>query len=102
MAVTKGTASGIDPEARPWFNGPMITHTNPNASATFWFDPANMDADGQVMVHPSSLKPLPAAVEDDKVTLRDGKGNIYLANVIDAHDCYRGGGEPSFVWLQVR
>jgi hypothetical protein len=58
--------------------------------------------DGCLSLDVSSDRPMHLDVYDNSVTLSDGEGNVYLAEVIDFHDAYAFGGPESFVWLELK
>lgn len=72
---------------------------NPTDAPTLSFRKSDVDEDGRVELYPSSDKPLPAF--EDRVVLQDEEGNVYLADVLDFHDAYEFGGEPSFLWVEL-
>ena len=73
------------------------------SSYHFHFDTADIDEDNRVLINTTSGMPLPEeAIASDTVRICDQHGDVYLTTVLDWHDAYREGGEPSFVWVELR
>jgi hypothetical protein len=68
------------------------------------FHRAKVDEDLTITIGLAPDKPFPSWWHSGSaVTLTDvPTGDIYIGEIIDLHDCYRDGGEASYVWVQLR
>lgn len=57
------------------------------------------DEDGRLTIYIDNNQPL---VIPDCITLIGENNDVFLADVLDWHDCWMDGGEQSFLWVEVR
>ena len=79
----------------------MPTTTEKRTDLRFYA--ARQDEDHTVTVLLSPDRPFPSWWDCGSrlVCMDRDTGDIYIAEIIDLHDCYRDGGEASYVWLQL-